>query len=245
MTTTHTTPVRGDGETTFWPEHTTIALQPVAPPSILGLYGFAAPTFAVAANLAGWYGNSTTTPSVLFPFVLAVGGIAQLLAGMWAYRARDGLATAMHGIWGSFWMAFGVYQLLVAVRVLPGWIDPGAASAFGIWFAILAAITWVAALAASAESTARMGMHIILAAGSTLLAIGLLSGTRIIQIVGAYFLIASALLAWYIASAMLLNHTFKRTVLPLGKRAAVDSPADPGRRAINYPLGEPGVMLGQ
>lgn len=39
----------------------------VAPPSILGLYGFAAATFAVSANQAGWFGDDRLTPLVLFP----------------------------------------------------------------------------------------------------------------------------------------------------------------------------------
>ena len=56
--------------------------------------------------MAGWYGTGGT-PLVLYPFVLTAGGLAQFLAGMWSYRARDGLATAVHGIWGSFWLAFG------------------------------------------------------------------------------------------------------------------------------------------
>src|SRR3954453_7516583 len=86
---------------------TRVSLQPIAAPSILGLFGFASATFMVAANLAGWYGN-TKSPTLLFPFAAAFGGVAQFIAGMWAYRARDGLATAMHGMWGSFWMAYGV-----------------------------------------------------------------------------------------------------------------------------------------
>jgi hypothetical protein len=245
MTTTPTTPVRPDREQTFWPEHTTISLQPVAPPSILGLYGFAAATFIVAANLVGWYGNSTTTPMVLFPLALVFGGIAQLLTGMWSFRARDALATAVHGTWGSFWIAYGIYQLLIALTVLPGLADPGAATAFGFWFVVLAAITWVGAVGAVAESTALAGVLVLLAAGSTLLAVGLLAGVATVQVIGAYILIISAILAWYTASAMLLNHTFKRNVLPVGKRSAPESPTDPDRRAIRYPFGEPGVMLGQ
>ncbi len=39
-------------------------------------------------------------------------------AGMWAYRARDAVATAMHGTWGSFWMAYGLLQLLLVTGVL-------------------------------------------------------------------------------------------------------------------------------
>ena len=71
---------------------TRIFLQPIAAPSILGLFGFAAATFIVAANVAGWYGNHSTTPLVLAPFAAVFGGIAQFMAGMWAYRARDAVA---------------------------------------------------------------------------------------------------------------------------------------------------------
>src|SRR6476620_7422956 len=95
----------------FWREHSQISLQPVAAPSILGLYGFAGATFIVASNLAGWWGTDTSA-QYLFPFAAFFGGMAQLLAGMWAYRARDGLATAMHGTWGAFWLAYGLLNLL-------------------------------------------------------------------------------------------------------------------------------------
>src|SRR5881275_1254013 len=97
---------------------TRIFLQPIAAPSILGLFGFAAATFIVAANVAGWYGDHATTPLVLAPFAAVFGGIAQFMAGMWAFRARDAVATAMHGMWGSFWIAYGVLNLLAAVHVL-------------------------------------------------------------------------------------------------------------------------------
>src|SRR5437763_13458414 len=81
-----------------------VVLQPIAAPSVLGLFGFAGATFIVAANLAGWYGNSAT-PGYLAPFAAFFGGLAQFTAGMWAYRARDAVATAMHGMWGAFWLA--------------------------------------------------------------------------------------------------------------------------------------------
>src|SRR5436190_23519200 len=84
-----------------------IFLQPIAAPSILGLFGFATATMMVAAWLAGWYG-SPASPTFLFPFAAMFGGLAQFLAGMWAYRARDPVATAMHGAWGSFWLAYGL-----------------------------------------------------------------------------------------------------------------------------------------
>ena len=54
------TPPASNGEFQFWREHTTIALQPVAAPSILGLFGFAVSTFMVSANLAGWFGSCSS-----------------------------------------------------------------------------------------------------------------------------------------------------------------------------------------
>jgi succinate-acetate transporter protein len=98
-----------------WEARTRIFLTPIAAPSILGLFGFASSTFMVAAFLAGWFGqnhSTTTVMSDLAPFCLFFGGLAQFMAGMWAYRARDAVATAAHGTWGAFWMGFGVFWIL-------------------------------------------------------------------------------------------------------------------------------------
>src|SRR3954451_11030147 len=94
-----------------------VVLQPVAAPSILGLFGFAGATFIVAGHLAGWYGNPTTDV-YLAPFAAFLGGLAQFTAGMWAYRARDAVATAMHGTWGAFWLAYGILNVLVGAGAL-------------------------------------------------------------------------------------------------------------------------------
>jgi uncharacterized protein len=237
--------IAGTPDYNFWREHTTIALSPVAAPSILGLFGFAAATFMVAANLAGWYGDSQT-PLILFPFALAAGGIAQLLAGMWAYRARDAVATAMHGIWGSFWIGYGLYNLLIALGVLPAAATSATASvAFGFWFVVLAAITWVGAIAATRENNALTAVLGTLAAGSTLLAIALMGGVPVVQTVAAYVLLVSALLAWYLGGAMMLEATFNRAVLPVGKHRSAQLPGAVPPNLIQYEAGEPGVKAGQ
>jgi succinate-acetate transporter protein len=219
-------------------------LSPVAAPSILGLFGFAAATFMVAANMAGWYG-STDTPLVLFPFALTAGGIAQFLAGMWAYRARDAIATAMHGIWGSFWIAYGLYTLLITLGALPPPTTGSAPGAFGLWFVVLAAITWVGTIAATADNTALTGVLLMLAAGSTLLAIALLAATPTVLVIGAYLLIISALIAWYLAAAMMLHAAFNRPVLPIGKRHTTPDTDVLTSNPIQYAAGEPGVKAGQ
>ncbi len=234
----------GDG-LSFWRAHTQISLQPVAPPSILGLFGFAAATFMVAANLAGWYGNDTT-PLVLAPFAAVFGGLAQFLAGMWAYRARDGLATAMHGMWGSFWIAYGFYFLLVALHVVP---SPSASHVaqvgFGYWFIVLAAITWLGTAAATAENAGLTLVLLTLAAGSTLLAIGWVASLGFLVPIGGIVLVASAAFAFYTAGAMMLRGRFGRIVLPVGRLHGPNRPGAIPVQPIQYEYGEPGIKAGQ
>src|SRR5690242_19670527 len=122
-----------------------VMLQPIAAPSILGLFGFAGATFIVAANMAGWYGT-TRSALYLFPFAAIFGGVAQFAAGMWAFRARDGLATAMHGMWGSFWMAYRLLHLLGAIGVLA--LPTASFPELGYWFLALAVITGLGMVAA-------------------------------------------------------------------------------------------------
>ena len=220
-----------------------IFLQPIAPPSILGLYGFAGATFIVASHQAGWFGNDRSA-LFLFPFAAFFGGLAQFLAGMWAYRARDGLATAMHGMWGSFWMAYGVLNLLFVMGTL---VEPRPAfPELGYWFIALAAITWVGALAALAENGVLTAVLGFLAAGSTVSAYAFLVGAENWARIGGWLFIIAAVLAWYLASAMMLEGTWKRIVLPLGKYArAANAPGTAVTRPIQYAHGMPGVKVGQ
>lgn len=220
-----------------------IFLQPIAAPSILGLFGFAGATFIVATNMAGWYGNSDS-PQYLFPFAAFFGGLAQFLAGMWAYKARDGLATAMHGTWGAFWMAYGLLFLLIATGTVPK--PSGGFPELGYWFLVLAAITWAGTLAALAENITLTGVLATLAAGSTLACIGFLIDASVLTKIAGWVFMASAVIAWYLASAMMLEGSYRKVVLPIGayKRAA-NTPGSTITHPVEYAQGEPGVKVGQ
>ena len=216
-------------------------LQPIAYPSILGLYGFAVLTFAVASHLAGWWGvpgESIAAFQYLAPFAFFFGGLAQFLAGMWAYRARDGLATAMHGMWGAFWMGWSVLVLLIATGALPP--SYPFEIAFGYWFVGLAAVTLVGAVVATTENIALAFVLHTLWIGAALLAIGLLLTTPIWETIAGWFLIVSALAAWYTGSALLVEGVLGRAVLPVGitPKAKQEPAVVPGE-------GEPGVAKGQ
>lgn len=221
-----------------------VVLQPIAAPSILGLFGFAGATFVVAAHLAGWYGNESTAV-YLAPFAAMFGGLAQFTAAMWAYRARDGVATAMHGMWGAFWLAYGLLFLLVAT----GNAEAGRTfdTAFGMWFVPLAAITASGAAAALLEGN--LGVTAVLttlAVGAAVAAIGLMKQSKGIEHTAGWLFVIAAILAWYAATAMMLKAAAGRTVLPLFKtEREANVPGERPTHPIELEWGEPGVKMGQ
>jgi uncharacterized protein len=224
--------------------HTRVVLTPLAAPSILGLYGFFGATLIVASNLAGWWGDDKSA-AFLFPFALAFGGIAQFMAGMWAYKARDALATAMHGTWGSFWIAWGLFQILALTHVIAP-PTSGAFVAFAWWWVALAAITGVGALAALTHNLGLFAVLGTLTAGSVLAAIGFWSGNSGIEHAAGWVFVISAGCAWYVASAMMLAATAGRTILPMfGYKRETNVPGRSATYPIQYEWAEPGIRKGQ
>ena len=226
-----------------WVDHTRVFLQPIAAPSILGLFGFAGATFIVAAQMAGWYGGEGSA-QYLFPFAATFGGLAQFAAGMWAYRARDGIATAMHGMWGAFWIAYGILHLLAATGTIT--LPAGEFPELGYWFLVLAVITGLGTIAAVGENLGLTAVLATLTVGAAFAAVAMLTGGSGWEQAAGWVLIGAAALAAYVAGAMMIAGAWGRTVLPLGEyRKAANIPGKRPIRALEYELGEPGVKQGQ
>jgi succinate-acetate transporter protein len=232
-----------DDDVQAWRSQTRVFLQPIAAPSILGLFGFAGATFMVAANMAGWYGGNGSG-IYIFPFAATFGGLAQFTAGVWSYRARDGIATAMHGMWGAFWLAYGILWLLRATGDLT--LPAGAFPEFGYWFLVLAAITACGAAAALFENLGLFSVLATLTVGSAFAAVFFLVGTAEWKEVAGWVLLVSSWLAVYTGAAMMLEAAAGRVILPLGhlsKRA--NTPGKQEHLPLEFQLGEPGVRHGQ
>lgn len=112
----------------------TIFLRPIAPPAALGLAGFAGSTWIASSWIANWWGNDQS-PTIFFPFVAFWGGLAQFIAGLFGFIARDTLVTVINTMWGSFWMSIGLlYLLVVRIRILSALEREGANVRFkGEW----------------------------------------------------------------------------------------------------------------
>jgi succinate-acetate transporter protein len=191
----------------------------------------------VAAHMAHWFGGAKAD-LYLAPFAAMFGGLAQFASGMWSFKARDGLATAMHGMWGAFWIAFGLlqYEFMRGVLAEP----TGAFPSLGYWFLVLAAITWVGFIAATAESVALSAVLGILALGATVSSIANLVGNGGLAVLAGYLFMLAAVCAFYLGSALMLEGSFKRPVLGVGKKHHAG-----GDPMMVVGEGEPGVIRGQ
>ncbi len=228
-----------------WLARTRVTLSPIAAPSIMGLFGFMIATLMVGAWQAGWYGDALT-PSFLWPFALIAGGFTQIIAAVACLKARDGVALAVHTAWGAFWIGWSVLQILVVTGTLAaiplGSTSPG----FAFWFIGLTLVTGSAALASTATSGLLFLTLGSLTAGSALTAAGFYAGNLGVTQAGGWLFVVSAAAAWLVATAMMLENSFGRTIIPLGKWSR--SANVPGRVAtmpIQRPVGMPGVRVGQ
>jgi uncharacterized protein len=228
-----------------WLARSRVFLTPIAAPSIMGLFGFMIATLMLGAWQAGWY-SSPLTPAIIWPFAMVAGGILQSIAAIASLRARDGVAVAVHTAWGSFWIGWGIMQLLVTMHVLPA-IPLGAASpSFAFWFIALTLVTSFGALGALAQNLAVFTVLATLTAGSALTAAGFYAGSLGTVQAGGWLFVVSAAAAWLTAGAMVLEHAFGRTIIPLGKWSArANIPGAKATDPIAYPAGMPGVRVGQ
>ena len=174
------------------------------------------------------------------------GGILQGAAAVASLRARDGVATAVHTAWGSFWIGWGILQLLTATHVMAP-IAPGTANpSFAFWFIALTLVTGWGMIGSLAQSMGLFAVLSTLTAGAGLTAAGFYAGNLPVVRAGGWLFVVSAAATWLVAGAMTLEHATGRTVIPVGKRpAAANIPGHAPTQPLTYPTGMPGVRVGQ
>ena len=224
-----------------------VFLTPIAAPSALGLAGFSVATAMVAIVQAGWLGSTAQWP-VIGLFAMMFGGLAQFMAGMWSYRARDAVATVAHGMWGAFWMAFGILSILILTGQVAAPAPGHSNYALGFWFFGLAYMTAITAIAATFDNAGIAVVLWTLAAGSALTAAGWFQsgvGGGWLHI-GGWLFVASAASAAYMVMSMLFVAATGRTILPVGHfKKAANVPGGKPIEPIELGWAEPGVKQGQ
>jgi hypothetical protein len=204
----------------------------------------------ISTWILGWWGHpGPTDPGYFFVFNAVIGGLVQFLAGIWSFKARDYIASSLLTMWGTFWMAWGVLQLLGAIGVIT--IPPLTTSqpGYAIWFIPLGTFTFLGSIAALSRKHGNVPLWLLLftvGVGSWLFCIGLWTADTSWTDVAAWFFIVGACAAWYVGAMTMLRSAWRRVILPIGK---LNRASNVSGTRIEFPseylAGDPGVRQGQ
>ncbi|MBJ7610311.1 MAG: acetate uptake transporter [Candidatus Dormibacteraeota bacterium] len=183
----------------------------IADPAPLGLGAFGITTLVLSLV------NAQILPKAVevgvMSLALTFGGLAQLLAGMWAFRRGNTFAATAFSAFGAFWLSF--YLLVVVFIPQMKAAAPADIGNFVGWYLLAWGIfTAYMTIASLAGARAVQAVFVLLTATFVLLAIGSFATSTGITQIGGIVGILTAAAAIYASFADVTNATFKRRVLP-------------------------------
>ncbi|KAG8682249.1 hypothetical protein FRC09_016899 [Ceratobasidium sp. 395] len=185
-------------------------------PAPLGLFGFASTTLILSLYNAG--ARDITVPNAVLGMALGVGGLCQLLAGMWEFAAGNTFGATAFSMYGGFWLSFGAIYwpgsgILDAYQ---GAAKAQLASALGIYLITWMIITLLLFFATFRSSLALAGVFFFLVLTFMLLAIGEFMESAAAHKAGGILGCITAMIAFYTGSAGLYSPDASYFVLPVG-----------------------------
>jgi succinate-acetate transporter protein len=181
----------------------TVAPSASADPGPLGLSGFALTTLVLSVINAGIIvPNAAKNQTIFVGVAVFYGGLAQLLAGMWEFRAGNTFGATAFSSYGAFWLS-------LAAVFIPGF---GIAStlhdalpAVGVVLLGWTIFTGIMTLGAIRINGALSGVFVALFLAFLALTIGFLGNNTNWIKIGGWLGIITALIAWYTALAGILK----------------------------------------
>lgn len=175
-------------------------------PAPLGLAGFALTTWLLSMINAGWFGGNAM--GMVLACGLAFGGTAQAIAGVMELPRGNTFGATAFLSYGAFWWSFALFVLF---------LHDGVPAAFVGWYLFLWGVFTLYMWFATFRSPRALQL-IFLALWITffLLAASEWTGSAVLHVAGGYCGMITAILAFYLSAAEVINETYGRTVLPVG-----------------------------
>jgi succinate-acetate transporter protein len=180
----------------------------LANPAPLGLFGFALTTWLLSMVNSGFL-PGTSVPLVL-AMAFAFGGTAQFFAGLMEMVKGNTFGFVAFCSYGAFWWSFALFAKFFGAGV--------PAAAVGWYLLVWGAFTAVMLIASFALNRALQLVFIALVPTFFLLGFGALLGAPELSTLGGYGGLITAILAFYLGAADVINEVHGRTVLPIGAK---------------------------
>ncbi len=182
----------------------------LANPAPLGLFGFALTTWLLSMVNAGFL-PPTTVPLVL-AMAFAYGGTAQFAAGLMEMAKGNTFGFVAFCSYGAFWWSFALFVEFFAASV--------PAAAVGWYLLIWGAFTFAMWLGTFALNRALFLIFLALWVTFVLLGLKDLLGAPELGLLGGYGGLITAILAFYLGAAEIINEAHGKTILPIGAHSS-------------------------
>ena len=155
---------------------------------------------------AGFY-TGTSVPMVL-ALAFAFGGTAQFCAGLLEFPRGNTFGFVAFCSYGAFWWSFALF-----VKFFAAGVPAGTVAWYLFMWGVFTTYMFIGTLALN-----RVLQSIFLALLVTffVLAAGDFTGNPMLRQAGGYLGLLTAVLAFYLSAAEVINETHGRTVLPIG-----------------------------
>jgi succinate-acetate transporter protein len=187
----------------------------LANPAPLGLFGFALTTWLLSMVNAGLL-PPTSVPLVL-AMAFAFGGFAQFCAGLMEMAKGNTFGFVAFCSYGGFWLSFALFVQFFAAGVT--------GAAVGWYLLVWGFFTLAMWIGTFALNRALFLIFLVLTVTFFLLALHNLLGIAELGVLGGYCGLVTAILAFYLGAAEIINETHGKTVLPIGAPAPGALPA--------------------
>lgn len=176
-----------------------------ANPSPLGLLGFGMTT--ILLNLA----NAGIVPltSVVVAMGFALGGLAQLIAGIVEYKNGNLFGATAFTSYATFWWS------LIFIWWNPSGAIPADEMSMGFYLLLWAVYTLFMAIATLKHNRATQIVFFSLTVLFVTLSLADFTGIHLIKNIAGYIGIFCGLSAVYNSVAQIINHEYKKNILPL------------------------------
>ena len=197
-------------------------MKPTAPnPASLGLAGFALTTWLLSMINAGWFNGDSL--GLVLACALAFGGTAQAIAGLIEIPRGNTFGATAFIAYGAFWWSLALYLLFLHEHVVPAFVG---------WYLLLWGVfTFYMWIATWRSSRALQVLFAVLSITFFLLAFSEWTGSQTLHHAGGYAGLLTALVAFYLSAAEIINETHGRRVLPTGAPASAGADNLPAGRA--------------
>lgn len=174
-------------------------------PGPLGLAGFASTTWLLSMINAGWFDAKSV--GLVLAMAMAYGGTAQLVDGVLEFRRGNTFGTVAFFSYGAFWWSFALFAHFFGAGVPAPFV--------GWYLFIWGVFTFYMWLGTFRANMALQLVFLALWTTFVLLALGAWGATSL-TVVGGYVGLITAILAFYLSAAEVLNEMYGRSVLPVG-----------------------------